>query len=97
MELRIRPTGASIDGVNSTSMRSNTGGGPGSQLTFRTENIQEFTVQSGELDRARVAGEAQRRLCLSPTVVRTKFHGRVLKISRMLLSTPIHGLPELPI
>ena len=69
--------GASIDGVNSTSLRMNAGGGPGASITFRTENIQEFTVQSGELDPSQGGGRSATQSLFVTNRGTNKYHGRI--------------------
>ena len=71
--------GASIDGVNSTSLRMDSGGGPGAAITFRTENIQEFTVQSGELDPSQGGGRSATQSLFVTNRGTNKFHGRVFE------------------
>jgi hypothetical protein len=71
--------GASIDGVNSTSLRMDSGGGPGASITFRPENIQEFTVQSGELDPSQGGGRSATQSLFVTNRGTNKFHGRVFE------------------
>jgi hypothetical protein len=71
--------GASIDGVNSTSLRMDAGPGPGASITFRTENIQEFTVQSGELDPSQGGGRSAAQSLFVTKRGTNKFHGRVFE------------------
>ncbi len=51
--------GASIDGVIATSLRMDAGSGSRAAITFRTEDSQEFTVQSKNLDPSQ-GGRAKR-------------------------------------
>lgn len=71
--------GASVDGVDATSLRMNSGGGPGAAITFRTENIQEFTVQSGELDPSQGGGRSASQSLFVTNRGTNKFHGRVFE------------------
>lgn len=71
--------GASVDGVDSTSLRMDAGGGPGASITFRTENIQEFTVQSGELDPSQGGGRSAAQSLFVTNRGTNKFHGRVFE------------------
>ena len=71
--------GASIDGVDSTSLRMDAGGGPGAAITFRTENIQEFTVQSGELDPSQGGGRSAAQSLFVTNRGTNKYHGRVFE------------------
>lgn len=71
--------GASIDGVDATSLRMDAGGGPGAAIVFRTENIQEFTVQSGELDPSQGGGRSASQSLFVTNRGTNKFHGRVFE------------------
>jgi len=71
--------GASVDGVNATSLRMNAGNGPGAAIAFRTENIQEFTVQSGELDPSQGGGRSASQSLFVTNRGTNKFHGRVFE------------------
>jgi carboxypeptidase family protein len=71
--------GASIDGVNSTSLRMDSGNGPGASITFRIENIQEFTVQAGELDPSQGGGRSASQSLFVTNRGTNKFHGRAFE------------------
>src|SRR6185437_511146 len=71
--------GASIDGVNSTSLRMDSGGGPGAAIAFRTEDIQEFTVQSGELDPSQGGGRSATQSLFVTNRGTNKYHGRIFE------------------
>src|ERR1035437_2283377 len=71
--------GASIDGVDATSLRMNSGSGSGASINFRTENIQEFTVQSGELDPSQGGGRSAAQTLFVTNRGTNKFHGRVFE------------------
>jgi hypothetical protein len=66
-----------LDGINSTSSRSKAGNGSSSALTFRVENIQEFTVQSGELSVSQGGGQSAAQTLFVTNRGTNKFHGRV--------------------
>jgi hypothetical protein len=71
--------GASIDGVNSTSLRMDSGAGPGASITFRPEDIQEFTVQAGELDPSQGGGRSATQSLFVTNRGTNKYHGRVFE------------------
>jgi hypothetical protein len=71
--------GASIDGVDSTSLRMDAGGGPGAAIAFRTEDIQEFTVQSGELDPSQGGGRSATQSLFVTNRGTNKYHGRIFE------------------
>ena len=71
--------GASIDGVDATSLRMDSGSGSSASITFRTENIQEFTVQSGELDPSQGGGRSAAQSLFVTNRGTNKFHGRVFE------------------
>ena len=49
---------ANLDGINATSQRGKSGAGSSAAITFRVENIEEFTVQSGELPPSQGGGQS---------------------------------------
>jgi hypothetical protein len=71
--------GASIDGVDATSLRMDAGSGSGASINFRTENIQEFTVQSGELDPSQGGGRSAAQTLFVTNRGTNKFHGRAFE------------------
>ena len=71
--------GASVDGVDSTSLRMDSGGGPGAAIAFRTEDIQEFTVQSGELDPSQGGGRSATQSLFVTNRGTNKYHGRIFE------------------
>ncbi|HKF56835.1 MAG TPA: carboxypeptidase-like regulatory domain-containing protein, partial [Blastocatellia bacterium] len=71
--------GAGIDGVDATSLRMSSGGGPGASIAFRTEDIQEFTVQAGELDPSQGGGRSATQSLFVTNRGTNKFHGRVFE------------------
>src|SRR6266702_2255912 len=71
--------GANIDGVDATSLRMDAGSGSGASINFRTENIQEFTVQSGELDPSQGGGRSAAQTLFVTNRGTNKFHGRAFE------------------
>jgi hypothetical protein len=70
---------ASVDGINSTSERGKTGGGSNGAVTLRVENIQEFTVQSGELPPSQGGGQSAVQTLFVTNRGTNRFHGRVFE------------------
>jgi hypothetical protein len=70
---------ANVDGINATSERFKTGSGSGSAVTFRVENIQEFTVQSGELPPSQGGGQSAAQTLFVTNRGANKFHGRIFE------------------
>jgi hypothetical protein len=70
---------ANIDGINATSQRGKSGAGSGAAITFRVENIEEFTVQSGELPPSQGGGQSAAQTLLVTNRGTNKFHGRVFE------------------
>ena len=70
---------ANLDGINSTSDRGKAGGGSGSAITLRIENIQEFTVQSGELSPSQGGGQSAAQTLFVTKRGTNKFHGSLFE------------------
>ncbi len=70
---------ANLDGINATSNRFKAGSGSGAAVTFRVENIQEFTVQNGELPPAQGGGASAVQSLFVTNRGTNKFHGRVFE------------------
>lgn len=70
---------ANVDGINATSNRFKAGSGSGAAVTFRVENIQEFTVQSGELPPSQGGGQSAAQTLFVTNRGTNKFHGRVFE------------------
>jgi len=70
---------ANLDGVNSTSDRGKAGGGSNSAITLRVENIQEFTVQSGELSPSQGGGQSAAQTLFVTKRGTNKFHGSLFE------------------
>jgi hypothetical protein len=70
---------ANLDGINSTSSRGKAGNGSGSAITFRVENIQEFTVQSGELPPSQGGGQSAAQTLFVTKRGTNKFHGSIFE------------------
>ena len=70
---------ANVDGINATSERFKTGSGSGAAVTFRVENIQEFTVQNGELPPSQGGGQSAAQTLFVTRRGTNKFHGRVFE------------------
>ncbi len=70
---------ANVDGINATSERFKTGSGSGAAVTFRVENIQEFTVQSGELPPSQGGGQSATQTLFVTNRGTNKFHGRIFE------------------
>ena len=66
---------ASLDGINATSERGKTGAGSGDAVTLRVENIQEFTVQSGELPPSQGGGQSSVQTLYVTKRGTNRFHG----------------------
>jgi Carboxypeptidase regulatory-like domain len=66
---------ASVDGINATSSRGKAGAGSGDAVTLRVENIQEFTVQSGELPPSQGGGQSSVQTLFVTRRGANKFHG----------------------
>jgi Carboxypeptidase regulatory-like domain len=66
---------ASVDGINATSNRFKAGSGSGDAVTLRPENIQEFTVQSGELPPSQGGGQSSVQTLFVTRRGANKFHG----------------------
>ncbi len=67
---------ANVDGVNATSSRFKSGSGSGTAVTLRVENIQEFTVQSGELPPSQGGGQSAAQTLFVTNRGTNRFHGR---------------------
>ena len=74
---------ANLDGINSTSQRGKSGAGSGAAVTFRVENIQEFTVQSGELAPSQGGGQSAAQTLLVTNRGTNKYHGRLFENYQM--------------
>jgi hypothetical protein len=70
---------ANLDGINSTSDRGKAGGGSNSAVTLRVENIQEFTVQSGELNPSQGGGQSAAQTLFVTKRGTNKFHGSLFE------------------
>jgi hypothetical protein len=70
---------ASVDGINATSSRFKAGSGSGDAVTLRTENIQEFTVQSGELPPSQGGGQSSVQTLFVTRRGTNKFHGNIFE------------------
>jgi Carboxypeptidase regulatory-like domain len=70
---------ANVDGINATSSRGKAGAGSGSAITFRVENIQEFTVQSGELPPSQGGGQSAAQTLFVTNRGTNRFHGSVFE------------------
>src|SRR6185312_15420885 len=70
---------ASVDGINATSDRFKAGSGSGSSVTLRVENIQEFTVQSGELSPSQGGGQSAAQTLFVTKRGTNKYHGSVFE------------------
>lgn len=70
---------ANLDGINSTSSRFKAGNGSGSSLQLRVENIQEFTVQNGELPPSQGGGQSAAQTLFVTNRGTNRFHGRVFE------------------
>jgi hypothetical protein len=70
---------ANVDGINATSERFKAGSGSGAAVTFRVENIQEFTVQNGELPPSQGGGQSAAQTLFVTRRGTNKFHGRVFE------------------
>jgi len=68
---------ANIDGVNATSSRFKTGYANLSAVSPRVENIQEFTIQTGELDPSQGAGQSAVQTLFVTNRGTNRFHGRL--------------------
>ncbi|HEY4378833.1 MAG TPA: TonB-dependent receptor [Acidobacteriaceae bacterium] len=66
---------ASVDGINATSSRFKAGSGSGDAVTLRPENIQEFTVQSGEVPPSQGGGQSSVQTLFVTRRGTNKFHG----------------------
>jgi len=67
---------ANVDGIDSTSNRFKSGSGSGDAVTMRVENIQEFTVQTGELPPSQGGGASAVQTLFVTNRGGNKFHGR---------------------
>jgi hypothetical protein len=70
---------ANVDGINSTSDRFKAGSGSGAAVNFRVENIEEFTVQSGELPPSQGGGQSAVQTLFVTNRGTNKYHGRVFE------------------
>ncbi|HKO20292.1 MAG TPA: carboxypeptidase-like regulatory domain-containing protein [Acidobacteriaceae bacterium] len=70
---------ASVDGINATSSRFKAGSGSGDAVTLRPENIQEFTVQSGELPPSQGGGQSSVQTLFVTRRGTNKFHGNLFE------------------
>lgn len=70
---------ANIDGVNATESRFKSAGGNGNSVAARVEDIQEFTVQTGELDPSQGAGQSAVQVLFVTNRGANKFHGRAFE------------------
>ena len=70
---------ANVDGINATSQRFKTGSGSGAAVQFRVENIQEFTVQNGELPPSQGGGQSSVQTLFVTNRGTNRFHGRVFE------------------
>lgn len=70
---------ASIDGINATSERFKTASGSSDAVTLRVENIEEFTVQSGELPPSQGGGQSSVQTLFVTKRGTNKYHGTVFE------------------
>lgn len=70
---------ANLDGINATSDRGKAGGGSSSAVTLRVENIQEFTVQSGELPPSQGGGQSAAQTLFVTKRGTNKYHGSLFE------------------
>jgi hypothetical protein len=70
---------ASVDGIDATSNRFKTDNGTGDAVSLRVENIQEFTVQTGETAPSQGGGASAVQTLAVTNRGTNKFHGRVFE------------------
>lgn len=70
---------ASVDGINATSSRFKAGSGSGDAVVLRPENIQEFTVQSGELPPSQGGGQSSVQTLFVTRRGTNRFHGNIFE------------------
>ena len=68
---------SNLNGVDATSSRFKSGRFGSSAVSPRVEGIQEFTVQTGELDPSQGAGQSASQIIFVTSNGTNKFHGRV--------------------